>query len=64
MTFSDNATVKFHLNDHKEKVTMEEAIREIKPEGGITNTHLALRVSLTIFSLYFWTHYLLTIRIK
>ena len=45
MTFSDNATLKFYLNDHKDKKKMEAVIKEIKPEGGITNTHLALQVS-------------------
>ena len=46
MTFSDLAKVQFYLNDYKDKKSMEDSVRLIKSEGGITNTHLAIEVSL------------------
>ena len=45
MTFSDMAKVQFYLNDFKDKKSMEDSIKQIKSEGGITNTHLAIEVS-------------------
>ena len=45
VTFSDMAKVQFYLNDFKDKMSMEDSIKKIKSEGGITNTHLAIEVS-------------------
>ena len=44
MTFSTSTEVHFYLNRYKNTDDVRNAILAVESEGGITNTHLALKV--------------------
>ena len=43
--FSDDASVVFHLGDHHKQKEIQQAVKDVAHSGGITNTHLALKVN-------------------